>query len=144
LLLAEQFAKRVHFGANLSFEQQVGGGRETDYELNAAISYAVMDKKLALGMEMLLEYEIEREIDEEDGTPPETHSSTLMLGPTVLFKPTRNTHVGLVPLFGVTHDAPAMEAFLIFGIDFEPFARKGTANDSEKNELEFQPLRKPR
>src|SRR5437879_4498912 len=33
LLLAEELGKQWHFGGNLGFEQQVGGERETDYEL---------------------------------------------------------------------------------------------------------------
>jgi hypothetical protein len=145
LLLAEQFGKRLHFGANLSFEQQVGGEREREYELNSALSYVVVDKRLALGAELLVEYETRRVVateDEADESEP-SHSTTVMLGPTVLFKPTRNTHLGLVPLVGLTHDAPSVEAFFIFGVDFEPFALNGSESD-QSGTGEFRPLRRPR
>jgi hypothetical protein len=146
LLLADQFAKSIHFGANISYEQQVGGPREREYELNAALSYVVIDKKLTLGAELVCEYETSREFDpdEDEGSSESTHSTTVMLGPTVLFKPSRNTHVGLVPLFGLTHDSPAVEAFVIFGIDFEPFSSRNRNNESDQDHREFQPIRRPR
>jgi hypothetical protein len=143
LLLAEQFGKRWHFGANFSFEQQVGGDRETDYEINAALSYAVIDKKLTVGAELLFEYEIENEINEQEAEIESTHSTTVMLGPTVLFRPTRNTHLGLMPLLGLTHDAPAVEAFFLFGIDLEPFLSRG-GSELERNGEEFRPIRRHR
>jgi hypothetical protein len=131
LLLAEQFGERWHFAANLGFEQQVGGERETEYELNAALSYVVMDRKLTIGAELLIEHERD---DEES-------SLTAMLGPTFLYKPSRDTHLGLVPLFGVSADAPVAEIFLIFGIDLEPFTWGHSSSDSSRD---FQPVRRSR
>ena len=139
LLLAEEFNRHVHFGANLTFQRQLGGDLETDYELNAALSYVAIDSKLTVGVELLVEYETDREIDNSE--IKWNHSTTVMIGPTLLYKPTRNTHIGLVPLFGVTHDSPAAEAFIIFGIDFDPFARsRSTSVEADR----FHPLRKGR
>ena len=129
LLLAEEFGERVHFGANLSFERQISGELETAYELNVAANYVVIPFRLAVGAELLVEHEIAREseLDEEGEIETETVRSTaVMLGPSVLYKPTRNTHLGLVTLFGLTHDAPAVEAFLVFGIDLEPFTNRSS------------------
>jgi hypothetical protein len=127
LLLADEITKRLHFGANLSYERQVGGDRETAYELNTALSYVAIDSKLTVGVEFLVEYETAEEV--EVGGIERTYATTVMLGPTVLYKPTRNTHLGLVTLFGLTHDAPIAEAFFIFGIDWEPFAKRKSASD---------------
>ena len=121
LLLAEEFGRRFHFGANLSYERQNGGENENVYELNAALSYVAIDSKLTLGAELLVEYETTKEI--EDDEIERTYDTTVMLGPTALYKPTRNTHLGVVALFGLTQDSSVEEVFFTFGIDFEPFAR---------------------
>ena len=136
LLLAEEFCKRFHFGADLTFDQQVGGERERSYELNTALSYAAIDSKLNVGVELLAEYESDAK---------DEHSTSVLLGPTVLYKPTRNTHVGLMPLFGLNHDAPILEAFIVFGIDFELFAHRGSANgEADSGSNPFQMFRKCR
>ena len=137
LLLAEEFTKRLHFGATLSYESQVGGEHETVYELNAALSYVAIDMKLTLGIELLVEHETEREVDA--GVFEWERSTTVMVGPTLLFKPTRNTHLGLVPLFGLTHDAPVAEVFVIFGIDLE-FGRWKSTSEEER----LRPVRRYR
>jgi hypothetical protein len=136
LLFAEQLGERWHLGVNLGFEHQVGGERETEYELNAAVSYVAKDRRLTLGAELLVEHETAKE------DPSETE---VLLGPTLLYKPTRNTHLGLVPLFGLTSDAPVAEVFLIFGIDFEPFSWFGSnKSESGRSERGFEPVRRPR
>jgi len=50
----------------------------------------------------------------------------------LLYKPTRNTHLGLVPLFGLTHDSPAVETFFIFGVDLEPFAKRASTSNDDR------------
>ncbi len=136
LLLAEEFGQRWHLGANLGYERQVGGGRETDYELNAALSYVAFDRRLSVGAELLVEHET------EEGDPSAT---SIMMGPVILYKPTRNTHLGVVPLFGLTADAPMSEVFFVFGIDFEPFSRWGkSGDDGDKDRRGFSPVRRPR
>ena len=142
LLLAEEFNPRLHFGANLGFGRQVGDEHETAYEFNVALSYVVKDSKLAVGVEALVEHESWHGGDDDDGP---THSTTVMVGPSVLYKPTRNTHVGLVTLFGLTNDSPVMQAYVIFGIDFEPFSGGRTAREGDgKDASLFQPVHRPR
>ena len=143
LLLAEEINPRLHFGANLGFGRQVGGEHETAYELNAALSYVVKDSKLAVGVEALVEYEsVQGGGDDDDGP---THSTTIMVGPSVLYKPTPSTHVGLVTLFGLTNDSPVMQAFILFGMDFEPFSGARTARrGDDKDAGLFQPVHRPR
>ena len=43
-----------------------------------------------------------------------------VIGPTVAFKPTRNTRFDVSPLFGVTFDAPRVQAFAVFSYTFGP------------------------
>jgi hypothetical protein len=133
LLLAEEFSHRIHFGGNFGFEQQVGDERETEYELNLASSYVLIDRKLTMGFEFLAEFESDREGDDE---------TTLLFGPTALFKPTRDTHLGLVALFGLNHQSPAVEFHLIFGFDLETFRWLGSRGDPGHEEI--QPVRRGR
>jgi len=72
-------------------------------------------------------------------------ATRVLLGPVLLYKPTRETHLGLVPLFGLTSDAPVAEVFVVFGIDFEPFSWFGSnKSESGKGERGFEPVRRPR
>jgi hypothetical protein len=138
LLLAEEFTKRLHFGANLSFERQIGDNHETVSELNTALGYVAIDSKLAVGAEFLVEYETEEE--EKDGLIEKDYATTLMLGPAALYRPTRNTYLGFTALFGLTHDSPIAEVFLNFGIDLEPFA----GGSSDHKEEQIRPIRRYR
>jgi hypothetical protein len=141
LLLAEEFGKRVHFGMNLAFERQVSGELETGYELTAGLSYVAIDQKLTIGMELLVEYETSR--DFEGGAVEHEYSTSVALGPLLLYKPTRNTQLALESQFGLTQDAPSVGVFLIFGIDFEPFAgRDSGSGESGTDKGGFWPLRK--
>lgn len=139
LLLAEEFGSRWHFGANLSYERQTGGEQEEAYELNTALSYVIKDSKLTVGAEFLIEYETA--IEDEGEGPERVHATMAMLGPSLLYKPTRDTHLGLVTLFGLTHDAPIVEAYFSFGIDFELFGgRYGSGKGDSGSKL----IRRPR
>ena len=149
LLLADDIAKTLHFGATLSFQNQVGGVHEKSYELNTALSWAVIDRRLSVGAELLVEYEAagRRGTDDAEEMAIEverSHTTTVMLGPTLLFRPTRNTHVGLMPRFGLTHDSPSVEALFVFGIDFEPFADHHSTFDSDRDSDRFHLFRRRR
>jgi len=132
LLLAEQFGKRWHFGGNFGYQQQVGDERETEFEINAALSYVLLDRKLTLGVEFLAEFESE----EDEGE----YESTVLLGPALLYKPTRDTHLGFVAFAGLTEEAPAVELFFVFGFDLEPF----TWNWGNEESMAVPEIRRPR
>jgi hypothetical protein len=51
-------------------------------------------------------------------TKPEGESSEVILGPSIQWLPTENTHLDLVAMAGLTDSAPNAECWLIFGIDF--------------------------
>jgi len=148
LLLADEFWHRIHFGSNLTFDRQIGGEQETSWELNQAVSWIVLQKTLSMGLEMRAEYEKERadrddeEIDSPSGKKRKfNYSTTVVMGPSLLFKPTRRTHLELVPMAGLTHDSPHLDAFLVFGIDFS--AREERESDEERSADDY-PVSGPR
>ena len=113
LLLGEGFGPRWHWGFNLFYEQEVGGGRESEMGFSQALSYTLLDEKLSAGVEMNLERTSGPNLD---GNP----ATEFLIGPSVQWRPTPRTHLDLVPLFGTTHDSPHVEVFIVFGFDFGP------------------------
>src|SRR5262249_517154 len=113
LLLGQDLAPRWHWGFNLFYEQEVGGGRESEMGFAQAISYTVKDEKLSVGLEMKLERTSHPNLS---GSP----AIEFDLGPRIQWRPTRRTQLDLVPLFGVTKDSPLLEAWVVFGFDIGP------------------------
>ena len=113
LLLGEELAPRWHWGFNAVYEQEVGGGRATEFGASMAVSYTVIDEKLSAGVEMKLQSETET--GARNNAPIEFD-----IGPSIQWRPTRNSHVDIVPLFGVTSDSPHVEAYIVVGFDFGP------------------------
>ena len=119
LLLAEELAPRWHWAFNAICEQEVGGSRTTEWAASQGISYTLIDQKLSIGVEMKLESETDKGAR---GPAPIEFD----IGPSLQWRPTRNTHVDIVPLFGVTNDSPRAEVFVVFGIDFGRGATNAT------------------
>jgi hypothetical protein len=144
--LAEQFGDRFHFGANLSCAASEWE-LETAYEFSSALNYRLIDAKLSVGAQFVVEYETarEREFDEVDNVweTESAHETEVLLGPTLLYRPTRNLYLGVAPLFGLTRESPTVEAFFLLGIDFEPF-RCASSSKDDGNESWFPRLRRPR
>jgi hypothetical protein len=113
LLLGEEIVPRWHWGLNLVYEQEVGGDRAIEWAVSQGLSYTVWDEKLSVGAELKFTHETEAG-NRSDG------KFVLLLGPSVQWRPCRNTHVDVVPLCGVTGHAPRVEAFVVIGIDFGP------------------------
>lgn len=111
LLLGETFAKRWNWAANFTFEQETGGERGTEIALSSALSYALIDRKLNVGIEVLAE----RATTRETRNDPELG---LLAGPSVNLRPTPNTFITAAPLFGLTGDAPKVEVFVVAGFQF--------------------------
>jgi hypothetical protein len=110
LLLGEDLAPGWHWGFNAFYEQEVGGGRESEVGASMAVSRVLLDEKLSIGVEMNLERASGPNFDGK----PEVE---FLIGPSLQWRPIPRMHLDLVPLFGTTHDSPAVEAFVIFGID---------------------------
>lgn len=111
LLLSQVFGRRWHYAANITFEQEMGGERETAWQLSQALSYPLIDRKLNAGIEMLWETATERG---SRGDP----TNALAIGPSLNVRPSANTFVNVAPLFGVTRDAARAEIFITFGYRF--------------------------
>ena len=123
ILLGEELAPRWHWGLNGVYEQEVGGGRTTEWAVSQAISYTLIDEKLSAGLEMKFVHESE---NSSRGRP----EIKFLIGPSVQWRPTRNSHLDVVPLFGVTGDSPHVEAYVVFGFDFGPGNERGIAPKS--------------
>jgi hypothetical protein len=111
LLLGETFAKRWNWAANFIYEQETGGGRETEIAVSQALTYTVIDRTLNVGIEMLFEHKTER----GSRGDPEVE---FLVGPAINVKPSRNSFIGISPLFGTTGDSPTAEIFIVAGFQF--------------------------
>jgi hypothetical protein len=112
LSVGDELAQRWHWGAELFYEQQVGDDREREYAGSVALSYTVIDEKLGVGIESKLKDE-----GDKDQHNPEL---SLIVGPSIQWRPTARTHLDVAPLFGVTGRAAHVETFIFFGFDFGP------------------------
>lgn len=115
LLLGEQLAPRWHWGLNVAYEQEIGGSRTTEWQVNQGISYTVIDNVLSVGMEM-------KYVDESERGSRGEPERKFLIGPSIQIRPTRNTHLDLVATWGTNEDAQNFEGFVVFGIDFGKFA----------------------
>ena len=127
LLLGEQIAPRWHWGFNAIYEQEVGGARVTEWAASTGISYTLIDEKLSLGVEMKVETVGEE--GDRAKTPIEFD-----IGPSIQWRPTRNSHLDIVPLIGVTSDSPRVELWVVLGFDFGP----GKAKEGGKAPVSLQ------
>jgi hypothetical protein len=127
LLLGDDLARGWHWGVNLIWEQELGGEEATELAGSAALSYSLIDRKLSLGAEAKYTSET------TEGTRSDPEEKAL-LGPSLQWRPTVNTHVDLVPLFGLNDAAPDVESFLVFGYDFGSGHEKARAPLSTRSQ----------
>jgi hypothetical protein len=113
LLLGDQIGQNIHWGLNFAREEEIADPLHLEYEIAQAASYTLIDQKLSVGYEW--QYSVES--DTGDRANPE---KSFGIGPSLQWRPTRNTHLDIVPLIGLSHDAPRIESFVVFGIDFGP------------------------
>ncbi len=113
LLLGDEIGQGWHYGVNLICEQGLWGERSTELAGAAAIGRTVIDRKLSLGIES----EYANETAEGSRGAPEV---SFLLGPSVQWRITPKTHLDLAPLFGLTHDSPRVESWIVLGYDFGP------------------------
>jgi hypothetical protein len=110
LLLAQDFGK-FEWALNGFFEQETGGDRGREYGFAQSMMVPVTaDERLKVGVEMQFTTFNDRGIRDND----EPNSYRFIIGPTVAWKPSKNTRLDLSPLFGVTDDSPRASVFLVF------------------------------
>src|SRR5438094_6024974 len=114
LLLAQDFGEHVEWAANGFFEQEVGGdrGREIGFAQSLMFPIILPRERLKVGAEMQFTSFTDAGIREEGETP----SYRVVIGPTIAWKPSKNTRLDISPLFGVTHDAPRASVFVVFSM----------------------------
>lgn len=94
-----------HWGVNLINEQELWGAKDTEWAVAFGLSRTVIDSKLSVGIE-------------GKWTHPEGGADEYILGPSIQWLPTSNTHLDLVAMAGLNNDSPESECYLIFGFDF--------------------------
>lgn len=118
LLLAQDFGEHIEWALNGFFEQEVGGdrGREVGFAQSLMFPIILPRERLKVGAEMQFSSFTDAGIRQNDETP----SYRVIVGPTIAWKPSKNTRLDLSPLFGVTHDSPRASVFLVFSMLFGP------------------------
>lgn len=94
-----------HWGVNLINEHELWGAETNEWAVSCGLSRTIIDDKLSLGVET-------------QWTHADDSKSELILGPSVQWLPTDNTHLDLVAMGGLTDSSPNAECWLIFGFDF--------------------------
>ena len=118
LLLAQDFSENVEWAANFFFEQEIGGdrGREAGFAQSLMFPIFLPNERLKVGAEMQFTSFTDAGIREENQTP----SYRVVVGPTIAWKPSKNTRLDISPLFGVNHEAPRASVFIVFSMLFGP------------------------
>jgi hypothetical protein len=116
-LFAQDFSNKVEWAANIFFEQEIGGdrGREAGFSQSLMFPILLPKERLKVGAEMQYISFTDSGLREEG-----TQSARVVIGPTVAWKPSKNTRLDVSPLFGVTHDAPRASVFVVFSMLFGP------------------------
>jgi hypothetical protein len=123
LLLGDTFVHRWNWAANFTFEQETGGGRETEIALSGALTYAVIDPTLNVGVETLWE----RKTEKGSRNDPDYE---FLIGPSVNIHPTRWSFVTVAPLVGATPHSPDVEVFVVAGFKI-PFGGPAAVDEQE-------------
>lgn len=110
ILLAEDISHDLHWGMNLSIEQELDGEHACELAVTQAISWTLADRAFSVGLEF--EYDHVTVRGARDDAEHEFY-----LGPSFQWRPTESTHLDVVPLFGMK-DAHDFRLFIVFGIDF--------------------------
>src|SRR2546421_12167556 len=116
LLLAQDFGNNVEWALNGFFEQEVGGdrGREVGFAQSLMFPIILPNERLKIGAEMQFTAFTDAGIREAGEDP----SYRCVIGPTVAWKPSRNTRLDVSTLFGVTDDSPRASVFVVFSMLF--------------------------
>jgi hypothetical protein len=114
-LFAQDFSNHVEWAANIFVEQEIGGdrGREVGFAQSIMFPVLLPHERLKVGAEMQYTSFTDSGLRDEG-----TKSARVVIGPTVAWKPTKNSRLDVSPLFGVTDDAPHASVFVVFSMLF--------------------------
>jgi len=113
LLLSQDFFDRVEWALNGFFEQEIGGdrGREWGIAQSVVTPFWLAHEELKGGIEFLFRSFTDKGIR---GTP----YNSFVIGPTIAWRPSRNTRLDVSPLFGVNHKSPEVQFFAVLSYYF--------------------------
>ena len=130
LLLSQDFSDQIEWALNAFFEQEVTDDRGREYGFAQSVTIPVLldNERLKAGFEMQLTFFTDKGIRNMP-------SSRFVVGPTIAWKPSRNTRLDVSPLFGMTSDSPRASVFVVFSMLFGPGgeAHQGEAPASTRN-----------
>lgn len=114
-LFAQDFSNNVEWAANIFVEQEIGGdrGREVGFAQSIMFPILLPKERLKVGAEMQYISFTDSGLRDEGSS-----SGRVIIGPTVAWKPTKNTRLDVSTLFGVTDDAPRASVFVVFSMLF--------------------------
>ena len=105
ILLGDDFGNGWHWGLNLICERELWAERDTEWAVAGGISRTIVDSVFSVGIEGQWSHVTD---EKSEG----------LLGPSIQWRPTENTHLDIVALAGLTNSSPNAECWLIFGFDF--------------------------
>lgn len=111
LLFGGDLFPRWHWGVNFVGEFQTGGELEREYSVRSGLSYTVRDSRLSVGTECQASFTDTRE-DRGD------YETSVVLGPSLQYKPFPQFTMNTAPLFGVTDDSPTAQVWFNCGYEF--------------------------
>jgi len=111
LLLGGQLAEGWHAGVNLVAELEMGGEREYEYEITAAISRTLIDSGLSLGAETRI---AGADVAGDRGNL----TRNIRVGPSLQWRPLPQMTFNVAPLVGVTNDSDDAQIFVNTGWEF--------------------------
>ncbi|MEZ5384585.1 MAG: hypothetical protein R3F13_03625 [Prosthecobacter sp.] len=113
LLLGDDLAPRLHWALNFTFEREISRGRANEFAVSQGLSYTLIDQVLSAGVEVQYKYE-----NEQSQRYNSMGNRKFGIGPSVQWRPTKNSWVNFVGMFGGSAPSPAFEGFIIFGYNF--------------------------
>lgn len=105
LLLGGQLAEGWQGGLNLVAEMELGGAREYEYEMTAAIAHPLIDSRLSLGAEARC---AAADVASDRGS----FTENIRLGPSLQLRLLPQMAINVAPIFGLTSDSDRAQLFV--------------------------------
>lgn len=111
LLLGGEIAEGWHWGTNIIGEFELGGEREYEYSISGALSRTLIDERLSLGVECVF---AATDVANDRGD----YNTSLVVGPSLQWRPAPSATINIAPLFGVTNESPVAQIYFNVGWEF--------------------------
>jgi hypothetical protein len=111
LLLGGELWPRWHWGVNFVGEFQTGGDLEREYSVRSGLSYCAVDSRLSVGAEAQASFTDTR-------ADRGSFEESVVVGPSLQYRPFSQMTVNVSPLFGLTDDSPAAQVWFNCGWEF--------------------------